>query len=687
MTTRFKNQVFPVLFIFFSHISCAQEPPPFYFGSDLSYVNEMEDCDGVYRENDQVKDAFEIFTDHGNNLVRVRIWHNPTWTDYSNFADARKTIQRAKAAGMGVLLDYHYSDDWADPSKQIIPAAWESLDFDTLKDSVYQYTFDVLNTLLQEQLMPVMVQLGNEINPGMLLPEGSTENWNKLGQLLNAGIQAVREVETLAGSPVEIMLHVAQPENVFPWVESAMNEGNVTDFDIIGLSYYRNWSYLPLREIPSTVHRLATAFNKEVIIVETAYPWTLDGADPSNNILGANSLEDGFPATPDGQSNYMKALTQAIHTGGGHGIVYWEPAWISTGCSTRWGQGSHWENATFFDFHNGNEVLPGIDYMRQMYTAARTFVSTIRVDMTGRNVSNGVFLAGDMTYDGAGNWQHLAMTHEGDNIYSIVLPLTAEVSYAFNFYNGRNWNSNKESLPASCSGYRGTHRLLQAPESESVFDYTFGNCTEDDRITVTLKVDMTGYNTPDGVYIAGDLTQSATGNWQFVRLAEEEDNVFSTTLSLVKKGHYPFAFYTGTSWQSDEKEDVPHECATAWDTHRTLTVPDEETVLGFAYGRCNNPRAVNTIPDEPENLGNLKPNYPNPFSQRTTFEYRIDKPQHVKVQIFDIMGRLVATLTDDMQPPAAYRVFFDARDLASGTYLFRLQTDEQVAIQKMMLVR
>jgi len=142
--------------------------PPFYFGVDLSYVNEMDDCGAVYLENGESRDAFQLFNEHGANLVRARLWHDPDWTAYSTLADVERTFERAQEAGMATLLDFHYSDNWVDPGKQAIPAAWEDLAEDELPQAVYQYTYDVLSELHEKGLMPDFVQVGNETNSGML---------------------------------------------------------------------------------------------------------------------------------------------------------------------------------------------------------------------------------------------------------------------------------------------------------------------------------------------------------------------------------------------------------------------------------------------------------------------------------------------------------------------------------------
>ena len=138
-----------------------QADAPFYLGLDLSYVNEMDDCGAVYLENGQSRDAFELFSDHGANLVRARLWHNPDWTDYSTLADVTKTFLRAKEAGMATLLSIHYSDNWADPGKQQIPAAWAELTEAELPDTLYQYTYDVLSELYAQGVLPTFVQIGN----------------------------------------------------------------------------------------------------------------------------------------------------------------------------------------------------------------------------------------------------------------------------------------------------------------------------------------------------------------------------------------------------------------------------------------------------------------------------------------------------------------------------------------------
>ncbi len=345
-------------------------PLPLYLGADLSYVNEMEDCGVVYRENGQIKDPYRIFADNGCNLVRLRLWHTPAWYDtlnlgkrYSDLADVRRSIQRAKAAGMPVLLDFHLSDFWADPQRQLAPAAWLPVvsDLPALRDSVYQYVFQTLSRLHSENLLPEMVQIGNEVNRPILLSQADNDanvpiDWNRNAPLFQSGFSAVRDFEKSSGKPVKIVLHLAGPADARFLMTGFWTHG-VQDFDIIGLSYY--WAWHKPTTIAQTGAIIAEFKNtypgKEVMIVETGYIWTTASNDNAGNII-SEVHPDYAPASPENQLKWMVDLTKEVRRQGGIGVLYWEPAWVSSACHTPWGQGSHQEHATFFDFDNN--VLP-----------------------------------------------------------------------------------------------------------------------------------------------------------------------------------------------------------------------------------------------------------------------------------------------------------------------------------------
>lgn len=344
-------------------LSASASAGDFVFGADLSFANEMDACGAAFKDGGKTKDVFTIFKEHGHNVVRLRIWNNPDWTPYSTLNDVKKSIARAHAAGMKVLLDFHYSDDWADGEKQLIPAAWANLNDDTLAKEVYRFTADTLKSLSEANLMPEYVQVGNETNGEVMMPIATKApiNWSRNAKLLNAGIKAVRDTNP----KIKIMLHIAQPENVGPWFEAAAKAG-LTDFDLIGISYYSKWSKYSLSGLGGVINRLRYRYpNAQSWVVETAYAWTDRWNDNSGNLLGSDSALKGYAVSKDGQAKFLADLTQTVIANGGTGVVYWAPEWVSTKCKTRWGQGSSWENATLFDFE-GN-VLPAIDYTRATY--------------------------------------------------------------------------------------------------------------------------------------------------------------------------------------------------------------------------------------------------------------------------------------------------------------------------------
>lgn len=366
------------LLVFLPLFLPAQE---FYFGADLSYVNEMEDCGVTYYENGEAKDPYAIFADHNCGLVRLRLWHTPDWYDelnsgnrYSDLEDVKKSIARAKAEGMAVLLDFHLSDTWADPGRQIAPAAWHGVvdDLPTLSDSLYNYIYGTLLDLYEEDLLPEMVQIGNETNKGILLsPEvdasGWVLDWERNATLFNRGIKAVRDVEIVSQKEMDIVLHIAGPADA-PWFFEQFADNGVTDFDIIGLSYYWEWHNEASMD---EVGRIITDFQedypgKEVMIVETGYPWTSGFNDQAGNNL--SRPHPGYqPFSPENQAAWLIRLTEEVLDHDGLGVIYWEPAWVSSSCSTQWGTGSHYEHAAFFDFQNNLLTEGGIRWMTHEY--------------------------------------------------------------------------------------------------------------------------------------------------------------------------------------------------------------------------------------------------------------------------------------------------------------------------------
>ena len=240
-------------------------------GADISFLPELEARGIHFSDNKGERDAIEILKDHGFNYIRLRIFNEPArdsgYSPGKGFCDLAHTLamaKRAKAAGLRLLLDFHYSDYWADPGKQYKPAAWRGLGFPTLIDSVYAFSRRVIGALKQQNTLPDMVQVGNEINHGMIWPEGSMRHPDSLAALVYAGIRGIKAVDP--GCP--IMLHIAlggQNDESHFWLDNMLQRR--VPFDVIGLSYYPRW-HGSLADLRYNVDDLARQYGKDVIVVE-----------------------------------------------------------------------------------------------------------------------------------------------------------------------------------------------------------------------------------------------------------------------------------------------------------------------------------------------------------------------------------------------------------------------------------
>ena len=240
-------------------------------GADISFLPQIEARGGKFYDNGLETDAIELLRNHGFNYIRLRVFVNPKnekgYSPKDGFCDLKHTLIMAKRihnAGMKLLLDFHYSDYWADPQQQFKPLAWLGLDFETLKDSVKSYTSLVLNALKNQGTMPAMIQVGNEINHGILWPDGHISHPDQLADLLKAGVEGVEAVNQ--GIPV--MMHIAlggQNDEAVFWLNNMIARG--VRFDIIGISYYARW-HGTLDDLKNNLNDLVQRYKKPVNVVE-----------------------------------------------------------------------------------------------------------------------------------------------------------------------------------------------------------------------------------------------------------------------------------------------------------------------------------------------------------------------------------------------------------------------------------
>ena len=309
---------FPLFFISFltiavSYISNAQTvtTPTFSKGGDVSWLPQMEVTGYKFYDIDGTeKDGLQLLKDRGMNTIRLRVFVNPSAHKTNGHCSPAETVAlavRAKNMGMRIMIDFHYSDTWADPGHQTKPVAWASHSFADLQNDVYNHTYDVLNALKIAGVTPEWVQIGNEIPGGMLWPEGSTSNWNQLAQLLNKGYDATKAID----SAIKVIIHIDQgnSNSRFRWFFDNIKSNNVK-YDVIGMSYYPYWlnsDYtVTIANLENNLKDMVSRYGKEVMVVEVGGDYTK--VQNTYDMLGA-----------------VIAAVKKVPDNKGLGVIYWEP--------------------------------------------------------------------------------------------------------------------------------------------------------------------------------------------------------------------------------------------------------------------------------------------------------------------------------------------------------------------------
>lgn len=355
----------------------------FFKGADVSMLEELEQHGARYYIDHQQKDLFAILAECGMDLIRLRLWNDPyseTGESYGgggNDLDATvRLARRIRQYGLAFMLDFHYSDFWADPAKQIKPKSWADLHGERLCEAVYHYTKDTLQSLGHEGLLPQMVQVGNEITHGLLWPDGHSDNPEMMMLLLKAGIRAVRETDP----SIRIVLHLdfgTDNQLYRKWFSDAEKYG--LDFDVIGMSYYPFWNG-SVEQLISNMNDISRRFGKDVMVVETSIGFTTNPLGCSGMVY-SKELENNtpYPGTKAGQEAFLRALIRAVRNTDDHrgvGVIYWEPAWLPfpdcawakpIGCqymNDKAELGNSWANQALFDERgNANPALMNLKSM------------------------------------------------------------------------------------------------------------------------------------------------------------------------------------------------------------------------------------------------------------------------------------------------------------------------------------
>lgn len=387
--------------------------PEFIKGVDISSIISLEKS-GVkfYSEDGKEQDIFTTLKEAGVNYIRVRVWNNPFDSAGKGYGGGNNDLQTAIAIGkratqndMKLLVDFHYSDFWADPAKQHTPKAWENLSFEEKKTELYEYTKESLQEMIDQGIDIGMVQIGNETN-GQFVGES---DWTKMGELFNAGSRAVREINR----NILVALHFTNPETAGRYDSYAQKlQQNEVDYDVFASSYYPFW-HGTLSNLTSVLKQVADTYHKKVMVAETSYTYTEQDGDGHGNTAPGSGQTLNYSITPQGQANSVRDVIQAVADIGeaGIGVFYWEPAWLPVGSKEnldqnkmlweehgsgwassyskeydpddagKWYGGSAVDNQALFDF--GGHPLPSLNVFKFVDTGA---VAPLAIDEI-KNVS------------------------------------------------------------------------------------------------------------------------------------------------------------------------------------------------------------------------------------------------------------------------------------------------------------
>lgn len=456
-------------------------------GADIGWLTEMEQSGRIWRDSLGVqRDLLDILDDYCVNSIRLRVWVNPA-NGWSGKQDVINLAKRAHAKGYRLMIDFHYSDSWADPGQQTKPAAWANFSITQIKQAIYDHTVDVLKALKAENITPEWVQVGNETNDGMIWPEGRASSNNNANMVnyaayVDKGYEAVKSVFP----NTKVVVHVANgfDNGLFRWnIGGLVNNG--ARFDVIGMSMYpdvaTDWSSYASQTM-TNMQDIITRYNKEIIVSEI-------GLATSN--------------ASDGKAFVEKVIQnlQSLPNKKGLGVFWWEPQ------AYNWrGYGKvAWNSNTASKPYQATDAMKGFKYgcstvaIKDCFgtpggtafldnckqcvgglsgkTSCKPVNVSFKLDMTGQNVSNGVYITGAMTAQN-GNWQIVSMTNAGNNIYTYTKSLyPTDTATAYYYLNGNNWTS-REQVPVACASAYGTDRSFMLGNKNQEIQDTWASCKQ-----------------------------------------------------------------------------------------------------------------------------------------------------------------------------------------------------------------
>lgn len=308
----------------------------FIMGADISSYLSIVESGAVFRDWEgniiDNETFFNLLKEAGLNCARIRVWNNPYDKNGNGYGGGNCDLETAKtlgtwatAAGLGVCIDFHYSDFWADPSKQQAPKEWKGYNVEQKAEALKEYTLESLKTLLDSGVNVAMVQIGNETTSAFC---GVTD-WVDRCTLFSAGSEAVRQIAAEYEREIQVGIHFTNPEKgTYEFFASKLEENGV-DYDVFASSYYPFW-HGTLENLTKQLTKVAEGYGKQVLVAETSWAYTLEDGDGHGNTVGSGTFGLAYDVSVQGQADEIQSVIQAVADVGdaGIGIMYWEPAWI-----------------------------------------------------------------------------------------------------------------------------------------------------------------------------------------------------------------------------------------------------------------------------------------------------------------------------------------------------------------------
>lgn len=520
----------------------------FIRGMDASAVLAVENSGAKYYGFDgDEQDVFKTLAEAGVNYIRLRVWNDPYDENGNGYGGGNNDVataielgKRATQYGMKVCIDFHYSDFWADPTKQYAPKAWKGMNLEQKSDALYDFTVTSLTDILNAGVDVCMVQVGNEINKGM---SGETF-MSSVAELLKAGSSAVREVSKAAGKDIQVAVHYTDIDKQGEVAKiTADLEKYGVDYDIFAMSYYSFW-HGSMENMQDMAEYVQDTYGKKVVIAETSYCYTSEDGDGSgNSVSGDGDLVDGYDATVQGQADMLRDICAAADEADIMGVFYWEGTWIPVGPSDEdnselwekygsgWASsysgsydpkdagkyygGCSWDNQALFDFTG--HPLDSLKVFRELKYGATAPLAVEKVP--GVEVSCNV---------GA----------------ELVLPETAQVVYNDKTANREVpvvWNA--EQIAAIDTNIGGSYQVEGILQDEEL---------DEEHRTVVANVEVKLIN----YVVNSSFEDSDTSMWKVVYNGKENPTDYQVNAKDAKTGETAFHFWSASEMDFSIEQEV-----------------------------------------------------------------------------------------------------------------------------------